>query len=200
MSGIIAQNSGRHTGLVKAASAGGVWNLIQTLTSDGSDADLSFTSGIDSTYDEYVFKYINIHPETDNQHFKVAFRDGSTAYDATLTTTYFEAVIYENNTGAVLRYEASLDSAQVSGAQIIGPYVANNADASISGELYIYDPSSTVFVKHFISRSNNLWTGDGAASAYVGGYCNTTDAIDGVQFTFNSGEIQGGSISLYGIT
>ena len=68
MSGIIAQNSGRHTGLVKAASGGGdaVWNLIETLTSDGSDSDLSFTSGIDDTYDEYVFKFINIHPENDS--------------------------------------------------------------------------------------------------------------------------------------
>ena len=69
MSGIIADNSGRHTGLVKAASAGGVWNLIETLTASSS-ATLDFTSGIDSTYDEYVFKFYDIHPATDSVTFE----------------------------------------------------------------------------------------------------------------------------------
>ena len=41
--------------------SGGSMNLISTQTASGS-ANLSFTSGIDSTYDEYVFKFINIHP------------------------------------------------------------------------------------------------------------------------------------------
>ena len=76
MSGIISQNVGRHSGLVKAPSGGGgAWTLIQTITSDGSDASISFTSGIDSTYDEYCFKFINIHPDSTNVHFGVGFRD-----------------------------------------------------------------------------------------------------------------------------
>ena len=69
MSGIVAQNVGRRSGLVKTVAAGGEWTLIETLTSDGSDDTMSFTSGLDSTYDEYCFRYINMHPETDDSSF-----------------------------------------------------------------------------------------------------------------------------------
>jgi hypothetical protein len=70
--------------------SGGALNLISTQTASAS-ATIDFTSGIDDTYDSYVFKFINIHPETDGTHLQVGFRDGSTAYDATMTTTFFRA-------------------------------------------------------------------------------------------------------------
>ena len=47
--------------------SGGSFNLISTQTASGS-ANINFTSGIDSTYKEYIFKLINIHPATDNTH------------------------------------------------------------------------------------------------------------------------------------
>ena len=201
MSGIIAQNSGRHTGLVKASSGGGgVWNLIETLTSDGSDSDLSFTSGIDSTYDEYVFKWINIHPETDSQNFAVNFRDGSTAYDATKTSTFFKTFHSEADDANSLGYEGASDLAQGTGVQHLTEQVGNGNDECCSGYLHLFNPSSTTFVKHFISEANCYYSGGLTVQTFVGGYCNVTAAIDGVQFTFVSGEIQGGSISLYGIS
>ena len=121
MSGIIAQNSGRHTGLVKAASAGGEWTLIQTLISDGSDASLSFTSGIDSTYDEYCFKFIDIHPETDNVEFQFNMStDGGSNYNVTKTTTYFRAYHYESGSSPTLGYDTGEDLAQGTGFQTIG--------------------------------------------------------------------------------
>jgi len=201
MSGIIADNSGRHTGLVKASSGGGgVWNLIETLTSDGSDATLTFDSDIDSTYDEYVFKWINIHPETDDAAFEVNFRDGSTAYDATKTTTVFRAYQGEDGGSPTLGYVPADDLAQSTDFQRIGKGQGSDNDQVCVGQIHLFDPSSTTFVKYFIATTNTVESGDYFNNYYIAGYCNTTSAIDGAQFKFSAGEIQGGSISLYGIT
>jgi hypothetical protein len=202
MSGIIAQNSGRHTGLVKASSGGGgVWNLIETLTSDGSDSDLSFTSGIDSTYDEYVFKFINIHPETDRVRLIFqANASGGSGYNETITSTHFVAYHDEAGSSSSLGYEASLDQAQGTDFQILTDSIGADNDQSVSGELWLFNPSSTVFVKHFISSFNMSHWNDYTNNPFVAGYFNTTSAIDEIQFKMSADEIQGGSISLYGIS
>ena len=198
MSGIVAQNSGRHSGLVKTVSAAGVWNLIQTLTSDGSDATLTFDSDIDSTYDEYVFKFINIHPETDNKEFQVNFRDGSTAYDATKTTTTFNAHHSEGDATG-FQYDTNADIASGTGFQLLAGACGNDNDQAISGYMHLFNPSSTTFVKHFIARISGFHEGDYAFDFPTAGYCNVTAAIDGVQFKYDSGNIDAGDICLYGI-
>ena len=206
MSGIIAQNSGRHTGLVKAASGGGdaVWNLIETLTAS-SDADLSFTSGIDSTYDEYVFKWINIHPETNVTEFQFNLStDGGSNYNVTKTSTHFISYHVEDDDYAGVGYESGWDLAQSTAFQTLGIDVDSGNDECISGSLHLFNPSSDIFVKHFIARtiyaSGNDPTYDVAIDGYIAGYGNTTSAVDSVQFKFSADEIQGGSISLYGIS
>jgi len=201
MSGIIAQNSGRHTGLVKASSGGGgVWNLIETLTADGSGTTLDFTSGIDSTYDEYVFKFINIHPQTDEANFQVNFRDGSTAYDATKTTTTFEARHNEDDSVAALYYDTGADLAQGTGIQLLMSYQGGDNDQSVSGYMQLFAPSDTTFVKHFIARTSAINGDDRQRDNYIAGYCNVTAAIDGVQFSMSTGNMDSGTISLYGIS
>ena len=201
MSGIVAQNVGRRSGLVKAPEAGGgAWTLIQTITSDGSDDTISFTSGIDSTYDEYCFKFINIHSETDNRHFSVGFRDGSTDYDATKTTSLFYARHKEDDSATAFAYEASNDIAQGTGFQYLYWDTGSDNDQAANGYMYLFAPSSTTFIKHFFSRCTSSANNDWAYDTYIAGYCNVTAAIDAVQFKFlGDGQIQGGSISLYGI-
>jgi hypothetical protein len=200
MTGIVAQNVGRTSGLIKAVSGGGgVWTLISTFTSDGSDATATFDSDIDSTYPIYVFKWINIHPETDATHLQVNFRDGSTAYDATKTTSAFRGYHDESNSTAELAYRSGEDLAQSTSALIIQNNIDNANDASSSGELWLFSPSSTTFVKHFMSRAINLGNSDAASDWFVAGYCNVTAAIDGVQFAMSAGEIQGGKIKMYGL-
>ena len=201
MSGIIAQNSGRHTGLVKASAGGGVWNLIETLTSDGSDSDLSFTSGIDSTYDEYVFKFINMHPETDQAYFTFqCSTDGGSNYNTTITSTDFRAYHAEDGSATALQYSAAFDQAQGTSFQPITQEIGNDNDQTASGTLQIFAPSSTTFVKHFIASSQYSWSADYSMRDFCAGYFNTTSAIDAVQFKMSADEIQGGSISLYGIS
>jgi len=198
MSGILAQNSGRHTGLVKASSGGGgVWNLILTQTASSS-ATVTFDSNIDSTYKEYVFKYHDIHP-AEGAMLAVNFRDGSTAYDATKTGTFFEAYQNEAGSSTALGYVTDYDIAQGTGVQRLG-YVGNENDESLAGTLHLFDPSNTTFVKHYIATTPGLHGSDLALTSYVGGYCNTTSAIDGVQFSMTSGNIDSGTFSLYGIS
>ena len=202
MSGIIAQNVGRHGGLIKAPSGGGgAWTLIQTITSDGSDSDLSFTSGIDSTYDEYVFVFNNMHPETDSVYFTVNFStDSGSNYNVTKTTTVFIAFHNEADSTAVVQYQSGDDLAQSTSDANISVLVGNGNDESTSGELYLFSPSDTTFVKHFMSKSNDYERNDASSNTFTAGYGNTTSAIDAVQFKFSADEIQGGSISMYGIS
>ncbi len=181
-----------------ATGTGGM-TLLSTLTSDGSDSDLTFSSGIDSTYKEYIFKFYNIHPETDDKNLTVNFRDGSTAYDATKTTTYFHAVNQEDDGGTSLAYITGHDLAQSTSAQILSEGISNDADHGSSGYLHLFDPSSTTFVKHFICRSNGTRHSNISSDVFVSGYCNVTAAIDGVQFSMSSGNIDAGTFKLYGI-
>ena len=187
-----------------SAVSGGAMNLLETQTASSSST-LSFTSNIDSTYKEYVFKFYDIHPATATQDFQVNFRDGGTAYDATKTTTFFVAAHSENDSSeAQLEYRGAQDLAQSTGFQPLCWQLGNGNDDSANGTLHLYNPSSTTFVKHFIATTN--WSSNGGGStptsknSYVAGYCNVTVAIDGVQFKMSSGNIDSGVIKLYGVS
>ena len=204
MSGIIAQNSGRHTGLVKAASAAGTWNLIKTYTASSSD-DLTFVDGTDdvdfSAYDMFVFKFFNIHPETDTADFQVNFRDEDTNYDATKTTHFFEGYNTEGGSNSQGRKD-DMDVANSTAVQNLAYQMGGDADASLCGELKLWNPSSTTFSKNFGSRVTYMHSAPAAYDAFMGGYCTQDDpskAIDGVQFTMSSDSIQSGKIALFGI-
>jgi len=206
MSGIIAQNSGRHTGLVKAASGGGdaVWNLIKTYTAS-SDSTLSFvegTDGVDFTaYDEYVFKFNNMHPETDSVGFQFNFStDTGSNYNVTKTTTFFTTQHREDDLGTGFEYVLGLDLAESTSYQRIVDDVGNDNDQCFSGTLHLFSPSDTTFVKHFIYTGNEVVQNDISKQNFVAGYGNTTSAVDAIQFQFTSDNIDAGTISLYGIS
>ena len=181
-----------------AAVSGGAMTLLETQTASSSST-ISFTSNIDSTYKEYVFKFYDIHPETNNVDFQFNGRDGSTAYDATKTTTFFRAHHPEDDSSATLIYSTGNDLAQGTGFQNINDNVGNGNDECVSGELHLYDPSNTTFVKHFYSRCNSYDYNDASLDFYMAGYFNVTSAIDGIQFKMSSGNCNG-VIKLYGIS
>ena len=186
-----------------AMSLGGSMTFIKKLTASSSGT-LSFVNGasnvvLDSTYKEYLFTFNNIHPGTNNVIFSVNFRDGGSNYDAPKTTTWFNAYHNEDGGSAGVSYNNNGDLAQSTAGQYLGWSMYNDNDQSASGYLHLFNPSSTTFVKHFIARVNNYYD-NGSADAYVAGYCNTTTAIDGVQFAMSSGNIDAGDICLYGIS
>ena len=178
---------------------------IKTLTASSS-ATLSFVDGasdvvLDSTYPIYKFEFIDIHASDNEAEFTVNFRDGSTAYDATKTSTAFRSFHFENDSNAALGYQASHDLAQATGVQKIGQLQGNSGDHSGAGMLTLFNPSSTTFVKHFIARYGHHYTNaaPGNLDNFTAGYCNVTAAIDAVQFAFTAGNIDAGKIKLYGI-
>jgi len=187
-------------GAIDGGVATGAMTLITSTTLSSAAANITFASGINSTYKEYVFKFIDIHPATDGAHFQVNFRDGGSAYDATKTTTMFRSWHLEDDSSTGLGYDDGRDLAQSTGVLQIAYDIGNDNDQSASGYLNLYDPSNTTFVKHFISRCNFTHYQDYQIDQYTAGYCNVTAAIDGVQFSMSSGNIDAGTISLFGIS
>ena len=186
-----------------AAIPTGAMTLIKEVTASAS-ATITFVHGtsdvvLDGTYPIYVFKWINIHPGTDDQDFAVNFRDGGSAYDAPKTSAPFGADHKEDDSSALLQYKAGNDLAQSTAVQDLGASTGSDNDQSTSGELWLFNPSSTTFVKNWMSRSSQARHSDAAQDFFTAGYCNTTTAIDGVQFTYGSGNIDSGTITLYGI-
>tara|TARA_Y100001951_G_C11165003_1_gene196942 strand:+ start:56 stop:676 length:621 start_codon:yes stop_codon:yes gene_type:complete len=203
MSGVVSQNVGRTSGLIKAVSGGGVWTLIKTLTAS-ADSTLSFVDGtddvvLDSTYPIYLFKFTSIHPSANGENFgfqgNVA---GGSGYNETITSTVFYAAHNEADTEAEMGYNGGMHLKQETSFQPLTDIGSDN-DQCCAGELWLFGISSTTFVKHFIATMANSQPSDYTWPRYIGGYFNTTSAIDEFQFKMASGNIDAGTIKLYGI-
>ncbi len=192
-----------------ATSFGSITSLgsmvfIKKLTASSS-ATLSFVDGtdgvvLDDSYKEYYITFNNIHPATDNVIFKFqANKSGGSGYNETMTTTTFHALHDEADSSTALAYRTDYDQAQGTSFQQIGNAVGNGNDESISGYLQLFNPSSDVFVKHFMARTSTYYYGDIMIDSFTAGYFNETDAIDEIQFKMSSGNIDAGDICLYGI-
>ena len=180
--------------------------LIKTLTASSS-ATLSFVDGassvvLDNTYPIYLFKFINIHGATDDKKFEFqANAAGGSGYNETITTTNFQSYHREDDGANGLGYNSGYDNQQTTDHQEISGPLSNDNDASFSGELYIFNPSDTTFVTHFMATGHGMEAGTSKVSTqlHTAGYFNTTSAVDEFQFKFNSGNIDSGTVKLYGI-
>ena len=173
--------------------------LISSQTASAS-ASISFTTGIDSTYKAYKFVFSNIHPATDNVLFQFNLStDGGSNYNVVKTTAFFRAYHLENDGNAGLGYDGTRDLAQSTSFQQIAYDVGNGSDESTAGGLTLFNPSSTTYVKHFISRSNQYHQNNEAEDVFVAGYGNTTSAVNAIRFQMSSGNIDAGTIYMYGI-
>ena len=180
--------------------SGGAMNLLETQTASSSST-ISFTSNIDSTYKEYIFKFYNIHPATNSTMFTFQVDTGTnTSYNQTITSTHFTVGHNEAGNDTLFTYQTGMDQAQGTSFQKISNNVGNGNDECVSGTLHLFDPSSTTFVKHFIARLAEYHNEDYAFDDYTAGYITTTTAITRVQFKFDSGNIDSGVIKLYGVS
>jgi len=188
-------------GTLDAAVPSGSLTLLSTQTASAS-ATISFTSGIDSTYDSYVFKFINIHPATDMADFSFNMStDSGSNYNVAKTTTYFKAQ-HQGSTGSYgsLDYITGFDLAQGTGFQRLTEALeADVASANMSGYLHLFNPSSDTFVKHFIYTNSEYGNDVFAVNSFVAGYGNTQSPVNAIQFKFDTGNIDNGIIKLYGI-
>ena len=186
------------TGITVLANASDGITLISSQTASSS-ATISFTTGIDSTYKAYKFVFVNIHPQTETAFFNFnGSTDSGSNYNVTKTTTFFNAYHDEGDTATGLSYQTGNDLAQSTAFQNLAESGSDN-DQNFSGELTLFNPASTTYVKHFISRFNMAQRSDYTQDHYIAGYFNTTSAVNAIQFKFASGNIDAGTIYLYGI-
>ena len=189
-----------------ASLPAGAMTLIKSQTASSS-ASINFVHGtsdvvLDNTYPIYLFKFINIHPATNAAKFRlIGSTNTGSSYGVATTTSMFEALVDESGNNNTVRYEDGDDVAQSTSAFPISTGIGSDNDESLSGDLYLINPSSTTYVKHFMSTIQDV-NGSGtpySVSNRTVGYFNTTSAVDAVQFSFSSGNIDAGVIKLYGI-
>ena len=188
------------SGVVSSVDSG--WGGVQVLLSSQTASDsasIVFTSGIDSTYNKYVFEFINIRPATDNAELQFQVNAvGGSGFNETMTTTFFRPYNNEADTDNGLAYVGGQDQAQGTAYQPLGENSGNAADECCVGELHLFNPSSTTYVKQFYSRVQE-YQGDYSLESYAAGYINTTSAIDEISFIMNTGNMADGTIKMYGI-
>ena len=185
----------------ETGDVGGSMVLLSTQTASGS-ANLSFTSGIDSTYKEYVFKFINIHPSGANRFQFNGSIDAGSNYNVVKTTTNFTSQ-HDEDEGetASLLYQGGDDLAQSTGFQDLMSYgnMDDDNDHNLNGMLHLYNPANTTFVKHFIASTQANIDSNYSNNGFVAGYFNNTNDVDAIRFQMNSGNIDAGTIKMYGV-
>ena len=188
------------TGITVLANASDGITFISSQTASNS-ASLSFTSGLTSTYKAYKFVFSNVKPATDSINFSFqTSTNGGSSYGVTCTSTAFQAYNFEDGSSTFLGYAAGNHLAQSTAFQRITSQVGNDTDESLSGVLTIFNPSSTTYVKHWISDIDNVYAPEPLTiRMFHAGYFNTTSAVNACQFKFTSGNISAGTIYLYGI-
>ena len=173
--------------------------LLKKYEASGS-ATLSFTDSLDSTYKQYIFTYNNVSSSIDGGMITInGSIDGGSNYNVTKTTTFTAAQHNEADNDTDLGYNTSKDVTQDTGEAIISYGTGNAADEVVCGYLHLYNPADTTFVKHFISNANTKHQSDYSINSTVSGYFNTTSAINAIQFKMDSGNMDTGTIKLYGV-
>jgi len=194
----LVNNSIANVTAYNAAVVTGGMKLISSQTANNS-ASISFTTGIDSTYKEYQFYFIDIHARTDGADFQFnGSTDAGSNYNVTKTTTYFQAYHFEDDSGAGLEYASAKDLLQSTAFQSLFTGNGSGADEAGAGYLQLFNPSSTTYVKHFISTNNSYDASNISINQIPAGYFDTTSAVNAIQFKMSSGNFDG-TILMFGI-
>jgi hypothetical protein len=173
--------------------------LIATNPDSTDVASISFTSSIDSTYKLYIFKFYDINPATDGASFQFQGNASSqSGYNETITSTSFRAYNNEAGSDTALGYYTSTDQAEGTGFQTLMETMGNGTDESGVGELFLFNPSNTTYVKHFYAEINEYQQSDYSMQYFTAGYFNVTAAITDIQFKMSSGNMDG-VIKMYGV-
>ena len=172
--------------------------LITSTTGTNTSA-IEFTTGIDSTYNHYIFTMVNMFPHTNGENFRVAWStDAGSSYGVIKTGTWFHAQHYENGTGGQISYDSSYDSTQTTDAQNLTYSTGGDADQCYSGIMHFWGPASTTFVKQWSVIGCNAMADDRISNVFVAGYLNTTTAVNAIKFYFSAGNTSG-TVTMYGM-
>ena len=207
----VYKDSGGNT-IFQSDGAGTLSNVNSALSPAGpklilsqtasSSANISFTSDIDSTYDHYMFIFVNIQPASNSVKWEVQFNaSGQTGYNESMTTVAWYVQHWEDGSATSGPELTSSGTRQGNGTsfQCMAEDVGNGSDESVSGEFHLFSPSNTTNIKQFSWLINDYDQGDRSQQRGGGGNINTTSAITEVQFKFNSGNINAGKVKMYGM-
>jgi len=201
---LVKYNNNSISAITSTGLATGAMTLIKSQTASSSST-ISFVDGtsdvdLDATYPIYLFQFINIHPSADSNQFRINFSvDGGSNYNVSKTSSVFRAYQNEAGNDTAFGYTTSNDLANGTGVQLLASSLGADADHTTQGSLWLFNPSSTTFVKHFICRITTNSSDDEIMDFFVAGYCNTTSAVNAAQFSMTSGNIDAGKIKLYGL-
>ena len=187
-------------GTLDSAVPVGKIKLLSTQTASSS-ASIEFTSSIDSTYDSYIFKFINLHPQNDGRYFKVVFSsDSGSTYTENINAGFFNALHSEDDTSyATLTREDTLLTALTYPANLISS-VGNDSDENLCGTFQLFNPSSSTYSTTWLSRISSSHDFPMASDNFATGYVKTASAIDAIKFYFHTGNIDDGIIKMYGVS
>ena len=193
-----SDGAGTLSSVNSALDIGGGPTLISTATASTS-ASLSFTTGIDDTYDKYMFVIVNVQPTTDSAFFQFQVStNGGTSYGARITSTNFCATHGENGTNGRIEYVTAGDLANSTSYQPLGLYIGSDTDECFSAELFIVNPAGTTFIKQFYSTGNLVSSSIYTRNPFVAGYVNTASRVSAIDFKFSTGNIAAGKVKMYG--
>ena len=205
----VYKDSGGNT-LFQSDGAGTLSNVNSALTGAGpklilsqtaSDStSISFTSGIDSTYDHYMFVFVNMRPATNSQQFKwQVSSDGGSSYGMTTTSTAYRAYHYESNLAQAIAYVAGDAVTQSTNYIPTLEQIGNGADQSASGILHLFSPSSTTYMKNFACHLHSMHAIGITLDCWTSGIVNSATAINAIDFKMGTGNITDGTIKMYGV-
>tara|TARA_R110002020_G_scaffold126469_1_gene284251 strand:+ start:3649 stop:4380 length:732 start_codon:yes stop_codon:yes gene_type:complete len=185
---------------VNAALAGAGPTFIQKQTASSSSS-INFETGIDSTYDEYLFVWADVVLGTDTAYlrFTPSTASGSYGDEDGLATFYNAYSYYSWSTSSALAYDTSRDF-NGTGSVLLSGHMDNAATSGAGGWMKFYRPSSTTYVKNFIAEMTTpYYLPTSSVNYFIAGFFNTTAAITKLQFNTDSGSITSGTFWLYGI-
>ena len=182
------------TGTATFNNAANRGNFVRLSTqSAATSATIDFTTGIDSTYDEYVLTVNDLKVATDGAelYLRISTDSGATFKAGASDYIWGQAVVFGG--GGVFAGSAGATHIE------IGANMGNASDEGFSGEIYIYNPSSAALHK----RINVISSWIAADANIVGIYASATyitdnDAINALRVLADSGNLTSGTFTLYG--
>lgn len=182
---VLTMNAGATAPEWAAAAAGGSLVWISNATASSS-ATIEFT-GIDSTYDEYVIKLLNIAPATDGAGINMrTSSDNGTSYDSGASD--YNRVIQEGaNSG-------TQNDAEFPICENLG----NGTGEYYSGTVQLIRPSEATYTAMIAMGGFLNLNGDARTDINYAVRKSAAD-VDAFQFIMTTGNIASGLFSLYGV-